>query len=96
MDTSGWSTQAHRRHKAGVSASASYRVKVETQTRAMLRGPHLADDGHTLVVPSEWYHEDAARFWHSQLSRCRWRTRCHRPSPSTLSMAANRKHPQLP
>ena len=38
---------------------------VQAQTRKMTAGPFLAEDGHTLVVPSEWYHEDAARFWKS-------------------------------
>jgi hypothetical protein len=31
----------------------------------MRRGLHLADDGFTLVVPSEWYNEKAAAFWKS-------------------------------
>ena len=38
---------------------------VQAQTHKMTAGPFLDDDGHTLVVPSEWYHEDAARFWKS-------------------------------
>jgi hypothetical protein len=32
----------------------------------MARGPHLADDGVTLVVPSHVYHPDAAAFWRAQ------------------------------
>jgi hypothetical protein len=63
MDKLGWSTTAHRRHKAAVSARKS-QAQLDAETRRMRRGPHL--DGHTLIVPSEWYNEEARSFWQSQ------------------------------
>ena len=35
----------------------------QKEQRIMAEGPHLAADGHTLIVPSEWYNEAAATFW---------------------------------
>lgn len=63
MDTSGWSAQAHQNHKAASSARADYEAKIEAETERMKLGPHLLDDGHTLVIPSDWYHREAAIFW---------------------------------
>ena len=46
-------------------ARQAYHERTQAQTRKMTAGPHLDDDGHTLVVPSEWYSRDAALFWKS-------------------------------
>lgn len=35
----------------------------DRKTAAMAAGPHLLEDGHTLIIPSAWYNEDAAKFW---------------------------------
>lgn len=39
------------------------KYEAERQTREMAAGPRLLADGHTLIVPSEWYNEEAAAFW---------------------------------
>lgn len=44
--------------------------QVQKQTETMTTGPHLAEDGHTLIVPSEWYNEQATKFW--KLHGFRW------------------------
>lgn len=36
---------------------------IRTQAEKMLAGPRLADDGITLVIPSDWYNEDATSLW---------------------------------
>lgn len=35
----------------------------QKEQRVMAEGPHLDVDGHTLIVPSEWYNQAAAMFW---------------------------------
>jgi len=45
--------------------NVAYRRNIREQTERMTKGPHLSNDGHTLVIPSEWYREDAAEFWRS-------------------------------
>ena len=48
------------------ASGAAYRARQEqlqAETERMLHGPHLLADGHTLSVPSEWYHEEASTFW---------------------------------
>ena len=35
----------------------------QKEQRVMATGPHLAADGHTLIIPSEWYNKAAATFW---------------------------------
>jgi hypothetical protein len=37
--------------------------KIERETKIMQRGPYLHDDGRTLIVPSQWYSQEAAAFW---------------------------------
>ena len=37
--------------------------EMERQTRIMALGPTLLADQQTIVVPSEWYSEEAAEFW---------------------------------
>jgi len=46
--------------------SVTWRQRTQAQTEKMAAGPVLDDDGHTLVIPSEWYNGDAARFWKSK------------------------------
>jgi hypothetical protein len=65
LDKLGWSTQAHKVHKAAVSAQASHAAA----RRRMQKGPYIVDDG-ILVIPSEWYNEEAKDFWKS--IGCRW------------------------
>ena len=60
MDTLGWSAQAHRRHKAAVSAHKTP-TQLQRETERMKLGPRI--EGHTLIVPSEWHNEQAASFW---------------------------------
>ncbi len=60
MDTMSWTISAHRRHKAAVSATKTT-DQLDHETQRMRAGPRL--DGHTLIVPSEWYNESAAAFW---------------------------------
>ena len=60
MDKLGWSAAAHRNHKAAVSARKTSE-QLERETQRMQRGPRL--EGHTLIVPSEWYNEQAKEFW---------------------------------
>lgn len=38
--------------------------EMERQRRIMAIGPRLLADQSTIVVPSEWYHKEAAEFWH--------------------------------
>jgi len=59
--TTGWSIDAHRRHKAAASARAAYRVRLRRQTKRMKKGPYLVGD--RVVIPSEWYSEEAKAFW---------------------------------
>jgi len=49
-----------------IYASDAWHQRVRAQSEKMAAGPLLDDDGHTLVVPSEWYNEDAVRFWKSK------------------------------
>ena len=35
----------------------------QKEQRVMAAGPRLDTDGHTLIVPSEWYNKVAATFW---------------------------------
>lgn len=45
------------------SAQQTYTEHAEKQQHTMVTGPYLFPDGHTLIVPSEWYNEDAAALW---------------------------------
>jgi len=63
IDTTGWSIEAWRMHKSAASAHAAYQARMEGERERMLPGPHLADDGHTLIVPSEWYDERLVAIW---------------------------------
>ena len=45
------------------SAQQAYTEKQQQQQHIMITGPHLDHDGHTLIIPSEWYNETAATFW---------------------------------
>jgi hypothetical protein len=49
----------------------AWRQRTQEQTEKMAAGPILDDDGYTLVVPSQWYNEDARRFWLSK--KFEWR-----------------------
>lgn len=54
----------------GLSAEAAEArlaaVSRQSYKQAVMRaGPYLLDDGHTLEVPSYFYHEQAATFWRS-------------------------------
>ena len=54
-----WSLRAQKNARQG-------QVRVERQAeewRTMATGPHLANDGHTLIVPSCWFQLEAASFW---------------------------------
>ncbi len=35
----------------------------QKEQRVMATGPRLDVDGHTLIIPSEWYNKGAASFW---------------------------------
>ena len=55
-----------RAAKARFEGNASLRwrrFENKRQQRVMTIGPRILADGHTLVVPSEWYHEEAKEFW---------------------------------
>lgn len=56
-----WSPRANYLHKGAASA----RTKAVLALEHMRQGPHLDKDGITLVIPSEWYRQDIARFWRS-------------------------------
>jgi hypothetical protein len=45
------------------SSHQAYVEHAEKQQHTMVTGPHLDADGHTLIIPSEWYNEVAATFW---------------------------------
>lgn len=83
MDKLGWSSEAHRRHKAAQSARKSP-AQWERETERMKPGPRL--EGHTLVVPSEWYNEQAVSFWKAHGFRwrewpaCTWTRDTRRPA----------------
>lgn len=83
MDKLGWSSQAHRRHKAAQSARKSP-AQWERETERMKPGPRL--EGHTLVVPSEWYNEQAVDFWKAhgfhwrEWPACTWTRDIRRPA----------------
>ena len=51
--------------------SNAWHQRIQEQTAKMVAGPILDDDGFTLIVPSEWYNEDARRFWLSR--KFEWR-----------------------
>lgn len=57
LDKADWSMQAKYYDR--------YRHNPETATWHMERGPCFADDGLTLIIPSDWYNKEAARFWKS-------------------------------
>ena len=63
MTNLGWSIDAHRRHKAAVSARAAYRARRRREAERMRTGPYQV--GELIVIPSEWYSEDAKAFWSS-------------------------------
>lgn len=49
--------------KINASCAQAYRARAEGQLARMLVGPHIK--GSTIVIPSEWYHQEAANFWRS-------------------------------
>ena len=51
--------------------STAWHQRVQEQTAKMAAGPILDNDGYTLIVPSQWYNEDARRFWLSK--KFEWR-----------------------
>ena len=63
MDNLDWTDHGLASAKATESSAAFYAAKVCLQTKRMQAGPRLALDGYTLIVPSEWYNEEAAKFW---------------------------------
>lgn len=52
-----------RFHKNAWRARTLDEHESQRQIREMTAGPRLIADGHALIVPSEWYNEDAANFW---------------------------------
>lgn len=54
---------SHGFKTASGAAHQSRHEQRQAETERMLRGPHLLEDGYTLAVPSDWYHEDAVPFW---------------------------------
>ena len=52
-----------RAHKNAWRQRALSDHERQRQTREMTAGPRLLADEHTLIVPSEWYNEQAADFW---------------------------------
>jgi hypothetical protein len=57
LATVNWSDRAYLAHKH--TPPSAYQIAVGR----MERGPFIAADGYTLVVPSEFYHAEAAAFW---------------------------------
>ncbi len=55
-------TQAPFRCPSHIVSQARQENRQKEQ-RVMATGPRLDADGHTLVIPSEWYNEVAATFW---------------------------------
>lgn len=45
------------------SAQQAYSEHAEKQQHTMVTGPRLDADGHTLIVPSQWYNQAAAVLW---------------------------------
>ena len=43
-----------------------YEVDHTYKRSKMCRGPHILDDGVTLIVPSEYYNINAKNFWKSR------------------------------
>lgn len=52
-----------RAHKRAWRARSLSENEQQRQLREMTAGPRLLADGQTLIVPSEWYNEQAADFW---------------------------------
>ena len=59
-----WSTQAHRIHKAAVSARKS-QAQIDSEIAWLQKGPHI--DGDLIVIPSPWFNERATVFWRDTL-----------------------------
>jgi hypothetical protein len=51
--------------KLSAKARSKYKYQHRNAHRRarMERGPHLHDDGHTLVIPSDYHNENARLFW---------------------------------
>ena len=60
-----------KHYPSTASGSDAWQRRTQEQTAKMVAGPILDDDGFTLIVPSEWYNEDARRFWLSK--KFEWR-----------------------
>ena len=45
------------------AVSRAWEENRQREQCVMATGPHLNADGHTLIVPSEWYNKAAAAFW---------------------------------
>lgn len=48
---------------ASHAVSRAWRENRQKEQRVMATGPRLDADGHTLIVPSEWYDKAAVTFW---------------------------------
>ena len=85
--TSPWAQHYHglspRAQKTAREAAAR-QLHVAAQRRRMLEGPYLAPDQHTLIVPSDWYCQEAHHFWkrhgfHWNAGDNTWERDTHRP-----------------
>ena len=67
-----WGAFSPRAEKAQRDAA----VRQKAREARMDRGPHLANDGVTLVIPSQVYNKEAAAFWKAQGFRwcAEWKT----------------------
>ncbi len=45
------------------AASRAWQQNRQKEQRVMATGPHLSPDGHTVIIPSEWYNKAASTFW---------------------------------
>ena len=68
MDTLGMSAGAHRISKAAASARAGYEIRAIGEHERMVKGPYLEDiwGDQFIVIPSDWYKEEAKDFWKSK------------------------------
>ena len=46
--------------------SRAWQERRTNQQHTMATGPHLDEDTHTIIIPSEWYNPTAAAFWRKQ------------------------------
>jgi hypothetical protein len=67
MDKSMWSPRAHRAHKAASNARKAHEARAKFAYERMREGPYL--EGEFVVVPSDWYREEAKGFWNEHTFR---------------------------